>query len=134
VSATADTTGDALPLTLKALVELWPAVLETVRAGNAMLGAVVEDARPVELVGNRLVLAFAEDAAFLRRKAEDRANRTALADAVSRVTGASLSLDYELREREAPVKAPPLSEEELVRHLKDEFDAEQLADAREEGH
>jgi DNA polymerase-3 subunit gamma/tau len=134
VSANADTTGDALPLTLKALVELWPAVLETVRAGNAMLGAVVEDARPVELVGNRLVLAFAEDAAFLRRKAEDRANRTALADAVSRVTGASLSLDYELREREAPVKAPPLSEEELVRHLKDEFDAEQLADAREEGH
>jgi DNA polymerase-3 subunit gamma/tau len=134
-SANADaTSGDALPLTLKALVELWPAVLETVRAGNAMLGAVVEDARPVELVGNRLVLAFAEDAAFLRRKAEDRANRTALADAVSRVTGASLSLDYELREREAPVKAPPLTEEELVRHLKDEFDAEQLADAHKEGH
>ena len=43
-----------------------------------MLGAVVDDARPVELDGDRLVLAFGEDAAFLRRKAEERANRGAL--------------------------------------------------------
>jgi DNA polymerase-3 subunit gamma/tau len=121
-------------LTLETLLELWPAVLDTVRGANAMLGAVVADARPVELVGNHLVLAFAEDAAFLRRKAETGANRAALADALSRVTGASLSLDYELREREPLAQPAPLTEAELVRHLKDEFDAEQLADAHEEGH
>ena len=121
-------------LTLETLLEFWPAVLDTVRGANAMLGAVVADARPVELVGNHLVLAFAEDAAFLRRKAETGANRAALAEALSRVTGASLSLDYELREREVLAAPVPLTEAELVRHLKDEFDAEQLADAHEEGH
>jgi DNA polymerase-3 subunit gamma/tau len=121
-------------LTLETLLELWPAVLDTVRGANAMLGAVVADARPVELVGNHLVLAFAEDAAFLRRKAETGANRAALADALSHVTGASLSLDYELREREPLAQPAPLTEAELVRHLKDEFDAEQLADAHEESH
>jgi DNA polymerase-3 subunit gamma/tau len=126
--------GEHLPLTLQSLIEAWPAVLDTVRTGNAMLGAVVEDARPVALDGNRLVLAFAADAAFMRRKAEDRANRTAVTDAVRSVTGQSLSLDYELREGEGAPAPAVLSNEEMVRAFKAEFDAEELADTSEEGH
>jgi len=114
------------------VLALWPAVLETVRSANAMLGAVVEDARPVELVGSRLVVAFTQDGAFQQRKAEDSANRTVLTRALAQVTGHELSLDYQLREREATPPPEPLSEEELVRLLKDEFDAEQLADTGEE--
>jgi hypothetical protein len=99
-----------------------------------MLGAVLEDAQPIELDGSRLVLAFAADAAFLRRKAQDRASRTALSDAVTQVTGRLLSLDYELRAPEEAAEPVTLSNEELVRRLKDEFDAEELPAGDEEAH
>jgi DNA polymerase-3 subunit gamma/tau len=127
-------TGDALPLTLQTLIEAWPAVLATLRSSNAMLGAVVEDAEPVELDGSRLVLAFAADAAFLRRKAQDRASRTALSEAVTQVTGRSLSLDYELREPEDTVAPVTLSNDEMLARMKDEFDAEELPSLDEEAH
>jgi hypothetical protein len=120
----------AADLSLERLVGLWPDVLDTVRAGNAMFGAVVDVASPVELAGDRLVLAFAKDAAFLRQKAEERATRSALAEAVRAVTGHALTFSYELREG---LRAPqPLSEDELVARLKDEFDAEELSDNEEE--
>jgi DNA polymerase-3 subunit gamma/tau len=124
--------GDALPLTLQALVEAWPAVVATLRSSNAMLGAVIEDAQPVALDGSRLVVAFAADAAFMRKKAEDRASRSALSDAVTKVTGRLLSLDYELRELDDPAEPTTLSADELVRRLKDEFDAEELPAVEEE--
>jgi DNA polymerase III subunit gamma/tau len=129
--ASAPTAG---PLTLASIVALWPEVLETVRASNAMLGAFVAEAQPVELVGTRLVLAFAQDAAFQRRKVEDRVNHNVLTAALTQVTGSPLSIDYQLREREAQVQAAPLSEAEFVRRFKDEFDAEELVDAHEESH
>jgi DNA polymerase-3 subunit gamma/tau len=129
--ASTNDVGESLPLTLQAFIEAWPAVVATLRASNAMLGAVIEDAQPVELDGSRLVLAFAADAAFLRRKAQDGASRKALSAAVTQVTGRALSLDYELR---APEAEEMLSEEELVRRLKDEFDAEELPSVDEEAH
>ncbi len=119
-------------LTLERLVGRWPDGLDTVRAANALLGAVVDDARPVELAGNRLVLAFGEDAAFLRKKAEERATRSALAEAVRAVTGHALTFSYELREGQGAPQPPPLSEDELVARLKDEFDAEELGDIDQE--
>jgi DNA polymerase III subunit gamma/tau len=119
-------------LSLERLVGLWPDVLDTVRAANAMLGAVVDDARPVELAGSCLVLAFGEDAAFLRKKAEERATRSALTEAVRAVTGHALTFSYELREGQGPRQPQPLSEDELVARLKDEFDAEELGDTDQE--
>jgi DNA polymerase-3 subunit gamma/tau len=127
VSAKADT-----GLSLEQLVGMWPDVLDSVRAGNAMLGAVVDVARPVELAGDRLVLAFGEDDPFLRQKAEERATRTALADAVRAVTGHALTFSYELREGHGPPAPQALSEDELVARLKDEFDAEELPGNEEE--
>ena len=114
-------------LTLERLVGFWPDVLDSVRASNAMLGAVVDVASPVELAGDRLVLAFGKDATFLRQKAEERATRSALADAVRAVTGHVLTFSYELREGQASAQPQPLSEDELVGLLKDEFDAEELS-------
>jgi hypothetical protein len=119
-------------LSIERLIALWPQVLENVRAANAMLGAVVDDARPVELAGDRLVLAFGEDAAFLRKKAEERATRTALTEAVRAVTGHALTFSYELREGHAPPPPQQLSEDELIERLKNEFDAEELGDIDEE--
>jgi DNA polymerase-3 subunit gamma/tau len=119
-------------LSFERLIALWPDVLDTVRASNAMLGAVVDVASPVELAGDRLVLAFGEDAAFQRRKAEERATRSALAEAVRTVTGYALTFTYEVREGHEQPAPQQLSEDELVARLKDEFDAEELGAIEEE--
>ena len=113
-------------LSFERLVGVWPDVLDTVRAGNAMLGAVVDVARPVELAGDRLVLAFGEDDPFLRQKAEERATRNALAEAVRAVTGHALTFTYELRAGQGSPPPQALSEDQLVARLKDEFGAEEL--------
>jgi DNA polymerase III subunit gamma/tau len=118
------------PLSLDLVVRMWPTVVDHVRATNPMLGAVVGDARPVELAQDHLVLAFGQDAAFLRKKADERPARSALGEALRTVTGHALTLSYELREGEAP---QTLSEDELVARLLDEFDAEVLANTDEEG-
>jgi DNA polymerase-3 subunit gamma/tau len=119
-------------LSFERLIALWPDVLDTIRASNAMLGAVVDVALPVELAGDRLVLAFGEDAAFQRKKAEERATRSALGEAVRAVTGHALTFAYELREGDHSPPPQQLSEDELVARLKDEFDAEELDDSEEE--
>ncbi len=119
-------------LSFERLIGLWPDVLDTIRASNAMLGAVVDVAHPVELAGDRLVLAFGEDAGFLRQKAEERATRSALAEAVRAVTGHALTFSYELRAGEGPPEPRRLSDDELVARLKDEFDAEELDEDTED--
>jgi DNA polymerase-3 subunit gamma/tau len=108
--------------------QTWPAVVETVRERNALLGALLDEANPVELAAGELRLAFAESAAFLKRKAEDVANRKALGEAVQVVTGRPLKFLYELRadaggERPQPAR---LSDEELLARFMEEFDAEEI--------
>jgi hypothetical protein len=120
-------------LTLERLADRWPTVVDHVRAANPMLGAVICDARPVELAGDHLVVAFGEDAEFLRRKADERASRATLGEALASVTGHTLSLSYELRAGAAPEAPQTLSDDELLARLLDEFDAEVLANSDEEG-
>ena len=99
-----------------------------------MLGAVVADARPVELAGDELVAGLRRG----RRVPEEEGRGAAQPHARWRrlsalVTGHALQLSYELREdaRESH-GAAALSEEELVARLKDEFDAEEISDDEEE--
>jgi len=116
---------------LDAIRSLWPGVIETVRTQNAMLAALLEGANPVGVVGGELRLAFAESAAFFKRKAEDVANREIVGQALQAVTGSPLKLIYELRadgEQPEPAGAvaTPLSGEELIDRVMAEFDAEEL--------
>jgi DNA polymerase-3 subunit gamma/tau len=119
------------PLDLEAILSIWPAVIETVRGQNAMLAALLEGANPVEVATDEIKLAFAESAAFLKRKAEGVANREAVAQALRDVTGRPLRLVYELRaevegDDAAAPKAAPLSAEDWVSRVMSEFDAEEL--------
>jgi DNA polymerase-3 subunit gamma/tau len=123
-------------LDLEAFRSLWPAVLETVRGQNAMLAALLEGANPVEVAAGELRLAFAESAAFLKRKAEGIPNRETLGQAIQAVTGSTLKLVYELRTdaETEEVAAEALSDEDLVARVMAEFDAEELPlDEPEEG-
>jgi len=93
-----------------------------------MLAALLDGAQPVTLVGDELTVAFPESRAFLKRKAEDRPNREALAAAIRAVSGHQARLAYELRpdEGDAPAPPPKLSDDELVARFLAEFDAEEL--------
>ncbi len=118
------------PLELESAVELWPAVVQTVRQGNAMLAALLADARPVAVGERELTLAFPCGAAFLKRKAEQDDHRRATAKALAAVTGHARALRYELldeRHEQQPAAAV-LSGEELVQRFLEEFDAEELLD------
>ena len=114
---------------LDSLLEIWPAVVELVRAEHAMLGAVITDARPVALDGFDLTLAFSATAQFLRKKAEDPANRAIVGEALRSLAPGRWRLSYELRDvpaaraRTAPKSSPRTSS---VRRFIEEFDAEEV--------
>jgi DNA polymerase III subunit gamma/tau len=115
---------------LESLRSLWPAVVDLVRAQNALLGALIEEAEPVAVQGEELTVAFAASAPFLKKKAEDPLNRAAVTEALVSLTRAGRwRLHYELRgDRELQRSSAPEagSEEEWVRRVMEEFDAEEL--------
>jgi hypothetical protein len=87
------------PFDLEAMRSLWPAVLDTVREQNSMLAALLDGANPIALAGDELTVAFSESRAFLKLRPDDG---------------------------EEPAASPKLSDEELVKHFLEEFDAEEL--------
>ena len=125
--ATPDT--EAFAGDLDSLLEIWPAVVELVRGEHAMLGAVIKDARPVALEGFDLTLAFSSTAQFLRKKAEDPANRAIVGEALRSLAPGRWRLSYELRDvpgGEGDDGGEELTEDELVRRFIEEFDAEEV--------
>jgi DNA polymerase III subunit gamma/tau len=110
------------------LDSLWPAVHESVKAEHGLLGAVLNEAVPAVLTDTELTLAFAPSAAFLKRKAEDPANRAVMIDTLQRLTGRRYRISFELREdlaaQEQNGGVP--TEEEIVARLVAELDAEEL--------
>jgi DNA polymerase-3 subunit gamma/tau len=103
-----------------------------------MLGALIAEAQPVALEGFDLTLAFSSTAQFLRRKAEEPANRAIVGEALRTLSPGRWRLAYELRD--VPSSAgedaeEELSEDELVRRFIEEFDAEEVPpDWLPEGH
>jgi hypothetical protein len=100
--------------------------VEAIMKPNALLGSVIAGARPVELDGDDLTVAFDSSAPFMKKKAEDADNRMAVAAVLRELTGRRLRLSYELRELES-VPEGGLSEEEWVARFVDELDAQELA-------
>jgi DNA polymerase-3 subunit gamma/tau len=117
----------AAAVTIEAVAEVWPAVIETAAADSSMLGAALGSARPVEIVDGALVIVFPPNEVFSRRIAAENADhRRILGEALTALTGAALRLAYEIREIEGPAGAPPLAGDELVARLVQEFDAEEI--------
>ena len=115
------------PIGLDEAAACWPAVVDLVRAENAMLAALLADARPIAVRDEELTLAFPGGAAFLKKKAEQDDYRRVAGEALQAVTGQRLLLRYELRDAEAdPEGIPVLSGEELVQRFMEEFDAEEI--------
>jgi DNA polymerase-3 subunit gamma/tau len=118
----------AAALDVDAAAACWPAVVDLVRAENAMLAALLSDARPIAVREQELTLAFPGGAAFLKKKAEQDDYRRVAGEALQAVTGQRLVLRYELRDAadEQPGGEQVLSGEELVQRFMEEFDAEEV--------
>jgi DNA polymerase-3 subunit gamma/tau len=119
---------------LDAVCALWPAVVDLVRGENALIAAVIGEARPVALDGEDLTLAFASTAQFLKKKAEDPANRATVGEALHALSGKRWRLSYELSEELGEEMRPApggQSEEDWIRRFVEEFDAEEVTEGSE---
>jgi DNA polymerase-3 subunit gamma/tau len=122
------------PLELEQLQQLWrQAILPAVAEHSIPAGSVLNEARPVELAGERLVIEFPPAASFHRNLAEDPKNATLLVDAIREVTGRRLDLAFVVGEGSGDEEAgeheherEPESEEEFIALFKDRFDAREV--------
>jgi DNA polymerase III subunit gamma/tau len=114
---------------LQELRSAWPAVVEVVRSQNALLGALIQEARPVAVAGSEVTVAFSAGAPFLKKKAEDTAHRRAVSEALGSVVTGRWTLVYTLGDEPDGEDStpPPASEEEWIKRLMQEFDAEELS-------
>jgi DNA polymerase III subunit gamma/tau len=111
---------------LESVRALWPAVVDVVRSGNAMLGSLIAAAQPVAIDGEELRVAFAASAPFLKKKAEDPANRAAVAAALGELAGGRWRVTYELGDEVGEGAAGARSEQEWIARFMEEFDAEEI--------
>jgi hypothetical protein len=127
-------------LDLEKLHRIWPTVLDQLGTTAPALAAFFEDARPAGFdAAEKIVeVSFPAGATFNKRKAETPENREKVAEALQTVTGQGLKPTYVLLDGEAApaaAEAPPtaaagddsVDEEELLKRLKSEFDAEEVS-------
>ena len=120
------------PLELEQLQQLWQqAIVPAVAEHSIPAGSVLNEARRVELAGERLVIEFPPAASFHRNLAEDPKNATLLVDAIREVTGRRLDLAFVVGEGSVDEEAgeherEPESEEEFIALFKDRFDAREV--------
>jgi DNA polymerase-3 subunit gamma/tau len=115
-------------LELESLRAVWPAVVENVKASNALCAAVLSETRPIAVDGALVTVAFGHDAAYLMRKADDDEYRACVIDAIHALTGGKAQIAYVLDEpagaAEEPAAAP--TDHEWVQRFVAEFDAEEI--------
>ena len=114
---------------LEQLQEAWRrSILPAVEQRSIPIGSALAEARPAQLAGDTLTLAFPRTAAFHLKLAEDPKNAAMLRDALYEVTGRKLAVEFELGERVAGEtdEDGPTSEDDLVELMKSTFDAREL--------
>jgi hypothetical protein len=115
-------------LELESLRQVWPAVLENVKAANGLCAAALAEAHPIAVEEGRVTIAFARDAVYSMRQADREEYRACVCDAIRAVTGGKAQVAYVLQEppaaEEQPAAAP--TDQEWVRRFVAEFDAEEI--------
>jgi DNA polymerase-3 subunit gamma/tau len=126
--AVAVAVAEPVALELESLRAVWPAVLEHVRSSNALCAALLDHTRPIAVAGTLITVAFAHDAAYLLRRADDEEYRACVATAIESVTGVKGQVAYVLdepaRAEQEPAGAP--TDQEWVQRFVAEFDAEEI--------
>jgi DNA polymerase-3 subunit gamma/tau len=118
-------------LTLDRVRRAWELVLQRVQSGNVALYALLRDARPSALAGDRLTVAMPSDFALARVR--EPGNDDILASAFAETLGHRLQPEFVLAEPVAPATAepepraqPPLDFTQTINLTKQLLDAEEL--------
>ena len=118
------------PEDLQAVVELWPAVVELVGAGQCAVRRGDRRHSPGGARGRGSDRRVSDGAAFLKKKAEDPANRQIVTEALRQLAGGRRRISYELREdlddAGGDGAARAYTEEEWIERFKAELDAEEI--------
>ena len=122
-----DTTPHA-ELTLEQLREAWQrTILPAVEHRSIPAASVFREARPAEVSGDTLTLAFPTAADFHRKLAEEEKNSNLLAEALHEVTGRRMRVAYTVAdEADEQETAEPAGEEDFVELVKQTFDATEV--------
>jgi hypothetical protein len=107
------------------------AVLPAVGERSIPTASVLNEAKPIELSGDRLVIEFPPAASFHRNLAEEPRNATLLADVLYEVTGRRLTLAFAIGEGEPAAEEDeegPVTEEQIISLMKSTFDAREVDD------
>jgi DNA polymerase-3 subunit gamma/tau len=120
---------DSPMIDLERVTSIWSGVADAVREQNGMVAALVAEAVPSALDGDKLTVSFPADAAFLKKKAE--ANRDLVLGALRTLTGRALAVAFELAERTEETGPEALGEDELLQRLVAEFGAEEVFEEAE---
>ncbi len=116
------------------LKRAWPVVLEAVKKRQASLSAVLGEGQPDSLSEGELVIKFPAGYSFQANQVARGENPRVIAEALREVTGRELRIITKLAAEPAPEPAGTdedariLSKDELIRVLKQEFDAEVIDD------
>jgi DNA polymerase-3 subunit gamma/tau len=120
------------PVELSEIQSAWKqAVLPAVGERSIPTASVLNEARPIELAGDRLVIEFPPAASFHRNLAEEPKNANLLADVLYEVTGRKLTLAFAIGEGEVGEDEDddaPVTEEEIISLMKSTFDAREVED------
>ena len=109
-------------------------VLEAVKKRQAGLSAVLAEGRPDSLSGDELVVKFPGDCAFQAHQVSRGDNPRVVSEALRDITGRALRVVVKVIAEQPPEPAGQdedariLSKDELIRVLKQEFDAQIIDD------
>ena len=105
-------------------------IVEAVRERSIPVASLLAEARPTELEGDTLTLAFPAEADFHRRQVAEPGNIGVLRDALYEVTGRKLAVVLETGDPDTSEERDeaPLSEDAVISLLKETLDAEEVTD------
>jgi DNA polymerase-3 subunit gamma/tau len=107
------------------------AIVPAVGERSIPAASVLNEARPVELAGDRLLIEFPPAASFHRNLAEEPKNADLLAEVLYEVTGRRLQPAFAVGEgeqEEVESQEGPVSEEDIISLMKSTFDAREVSD------
>jgi len=125
--AEAADTAPAGELSLEALQERWPALLEKLRGqrGRSTIAAFLAESAPVALNGSQLVLGFNHEFHWNQMKSQQR--QQVVADLIAAETGARLEIDCRLRQPDAAAGgAPPAGDDDGVKNIMSMFPGSEI--------
>ncbi len=116
------------------LKRAWPLVLEAVKKRQAGLSAVLAEGRPESLEGDEFVVKFPAGYGFQANQVSRGENPRVIAEALREITGRTMRVVATVAAEQAGEAAPQdgdariLSKDDLIRVLKQEFDAQIIDD------